>query len=289
MSTIKPLIYDATNNRLAEMEMAMPFGKNLLINAECLINQRGFSGGALGEGVYGYDRFKAGAGGCNFSVSGGVWTHASGPIVQIVETPTGVYGSNVTFSVEDPTEDISVTVGGVGGTITAGSGRRGVTLAIPAGSGNLTVQWSATGATYSRPQFERGTTASSFEYRPAGIEITLCQRYFWKTFDASISPSNGTGSFVGALGYVASFSGVGYVGFFISYPVVMRAIPSVVFYSPALSYGGWYNRATSSASGTASSAYNEVGPASMVINNSQLPSDSISQTIYVHMTCDAEL
>lgn len=287
--SIKPLIYDATNNRLAEMEMAMPFGKNLLINAECLINQRVFAGGALADGVYGYDRFKAGTGGCNFSVSGGVWTHTSGPIVQIVEAPTGVYGGNVTFSVEDPTEDISVTVGGVSGTITAGSGRRGVTLAIPAGSGNLTVQWSATGATYSRPQLERGVASSGFEYRPAGIEITLCQRYFWKTFDASISPSNGTGSFVGAIGYVASFSGNGYVGFFISYPVVMRAIPSFFFYSPVLSSGGWYNRANSSASGTASTAYDEIGRASMVINNYQSSIDEIGQTIYVHMTCDAEL
>lgn len=153
-------------------------GKNILINAECLINQRAFAGGALASGVYGYDRFKAGTGGCNFSVSVGVWTHTSGPIVQIVEAPTGVYGTDVTFSVEDPTGPINVNIGGMTGTITAGSGRRGVTFAIPSGSGNLTAQWSATGVTYKRPQLERGDAVSGYDYRSIGHELLLCQRYY---------------------------------------------------------------------------------------------------------------
>lgn len=174
-------------------------GKNLLINAEGLINQRGFVGGALAAGVYGYDRFKAGTGGCNFSIASGAWTHTSGPIVQIVEAPAGVFGSSVTFSLEDPTGPVAVTIGGVSGTITAGSGRRGVTLAIPAGSGNLTVQWSATGATYSRPQLERGNAATDFDSRPIGEDTALCQRYYRTVlgncrFQATAANQSGVGT-----------------------------------------------------------------------------------------------
>lgn len=55
--------------------------KNLLINGDFAINQRSFAGGALAAGVYGYDRWKAGTGGCNVTLSGSVLTHTSGPLV----------------------------------------------------------------------------------------------------------------------------------------------------------------------------------------------------------------
>jgi hypothetical protein len=50
-----------------------------------------------------------------------------------------------------------------------------------------------TGATFyiTGVQLERGSTASSFEYRPYGTELELCQRYFIKTFDGT---SYGSGS-----------------------------------------------------------------------------------------------
>lgn len=206
--------FEKTNSNFNEL-YGRP-GKNLLINAEGLINQRVFAGGALAAGVYGYDRFKAGTGGCNFSVSSGVWTHTSGPIVQIVEAPTGVYGGSVTFSVEAPSATITVTVGGVTGTITAGSGRRGVTLAIPAGSGNLTVQWSATNATYSRPQLERGNAATNFDSRPLGYDTALCQRYYRTVRGDCRFPAT-----------AANQSGVGTL----SWPQ-MRAVPAITVSDP---------------------------------------------------------
>lgn len=288
MSTIKPLIYDATNNRLAEMEMAMPFGKNLLINAECLINQRVFSGGALGEGVYGYDRFKAGAGGCNFSVSGGVWTHASGPIVQIVETPTGVYGSNVTFSVEDPTEDISVTVGGVGGTITAGSGRRGVTLAIPAGSGNLTVQWSATGATYSRPQLERGYVTTAFDYRPEATEINLCLRYFEKSFPLAVAPAQNAGS-AGAISFTQAVpAGYNQYGNHFPYKVLKRDNPSVTLYNPSAENSFAHN-ANIGNDCTLTQLGSESSTSICILTLTMAPGSSPGQNNILHFIADSEL
>jgi len=185
-----PTGVDGDNNRVGWQKAEANFneiygqigafvGQNLLFNAEGRINQVAFAGGALAAGVYGYDMWKAGAGGCNVSVdSTGLFSHVSGPLVQVVEAPNGVFGLPVTLSVEDPTGSISVSVGGVTGVITAGGGRRGVTLAIPSGSGNLTVQLTATGATYRRPQLVRGSAAVPFEYRPQGIELILCQRYY---------------------------------------------------------------------------------------------------------------
>lgn len=43
---------------------------NLLINGDFQVNQRSFAGGALAAGAYGYDRWKAHAGGANLSRSG---------------------------------------------------------------------------------------------------------------------------------------------------------------------------------------------------------------------------
>lgn len=153
-------------------------GKNMLINCGIPINQRGFAGGALAAGVYGYDRWKAGAGGCNVTINAttGVFTHTSGPLQQIVESPPLAWGQPLTISVENPSGSIAVSVGGATATITAGSGRRGVTL-TPSGSGNMTVQLTATGVTYSRPQLERGSTATPFDARWYALELLLCQRY----------------------------------------------------------------------------------------------------------------
>lgn len=154
--------------------------KNYLINPDLLINQRVFAGGALVAGVYGYDRWKAGTGGCNVTVnvSTSVITHTSGPLVQIIEAP-GLASKVIAVSVEDPSGSITVNVDGQTGTITTGVGRRGVTITVPAGStGNVTLTLTATGVTYKRVQMELGTSPTVFEWRPITIENILCERYF---------------------------------------------------------------------------------------------------------------
>ena len=45
-------------------------GTNLLVNGDMAINQRGFAGGALAAGAFGYDRWKAHASGASLSRSG---------------------------------------------------------------------------------------------------------------------------------------------------------------------------------------------------------------------------
>ncbi|MGE8252815.1 MAG: hypothetical protein ACN6RE_09150 [Stenotrophomonas sepilia] len=204
-------------------------GKNLLINCGVPINQRGFAGGSLAAGAYGYDRWKAGAGGCNVSINAttGVFTHTSGAIQQIVEAPQQAWGQALTFSVESPTGTLSVSVGGATGTITAGSGRRSVTV-TPAGSGHMTVQITASGATYSRPQLERGSSATAFDVRPWAVEFALCQRYYEKSYNSNMAPGTAdrTGSYrCGILN-----------GFFLSagsipFAVQKRGAPAIAVYA----------------------------------------------------------
>lgn len=191
-------------------------GKNLLINCGLPINQRGFGGGALAAGIYGYDRWKGGTGGCNITINAttGVFTHTSGALQQIVELPVLAWGQPLTISVENPSGSITVSVGGATGTITSGAGRRGVTL-TPTGSGNMTVQLTATGVTYSRPQLERGSEPTAFDARPEALERVLCQRYYE------------------ILGFIAVANGADFSSIF--YKVSKRAVPAVGMVSGSIS------------------------------------------------------
>ncbi|MCW2307884.1 DUF2793 domain-containing protein [Rhodobium gokarnense] len=151
--------------------------RNLLINGAFGVNQRGFAGGALAAGTYGHDRWKAGAGGADYSVAAGVVTLASGSLVQVIENPD-LAGETVTVSVEDPSADIIVDVAGTGATIFAGSGRRGATVTVDGGAtGDAAVTLSATSASFRRVQLEVGPLATPFERRPPMLEYMLCARY----------------------------------------------------------------------------------------------------------------
>lgn len=60
-------------------------------------------------------------------------------------------------------------------------------------------------------QLEKGSTATSFDYRPYGTELALCQRYYWKGGNACIGIFNGTTT----------------ARFGVLFPVEMRASPTI--------------------------------------------------------------
>ncbi|GAB2314492.1 hypothetical protein [Stenotrophomonas geniculata] len=225
------LMSQKVNANFAELYPALQVaGANMLINCGIPINQRGFAGGALAAGVYGYDRWKGGVGGGNVTVNAttGAYTHTSGAWQQIVEAPQRAWGQPLTFSVEDPTGTITVNVGGTIGTIAAGSGRKGVTI-TPSGSGNMLVQISATGVTYARPKLERGGAATSFEQRPLTLELLLCQRYYCKSFPVGTAPA--TGLAAGIAQNATAFSSADVRTGRVQFPVEMRTIPSITLYT----------------------------------------------------------
>jgi hypothetical protein len=78
---------------------------------------------------------------------------------------------------------------------------------------------STTGATFyiTGVQLEKGTQATSFDFRSIGQELLLCQRYYWKTL-------GGGNESIGIAGY--NVAGNALWGQF-SLPVTMRATPTV--------------------------------------------------------------
>jgi len=67
-------------------------------------------------------------------------------------------------------------------------------------------------------QLEKGSTATSFDYRPYGTELALCQRYYAKL-------QSGTASFV-SFGSGLGFATTG-ISTYIKYPVTMRSSPTL--------------------------------------------------------------
>jgi hypothetical protein len=80
-------------------------------------------------------------------------------------------------------------------------------------------------------QLEKGSTATSFDYRSFGTEVALCQRYFCKTYNIETPPAT-TSTYAGnirtSVQATNSYTGFGHW----SFPVSMRATPTMTVYNP---------------------------------------------------------
>jgi len=134
-----------------------------------------------------------------------------------------------TITVTGSTDGTWVTTNGIGINIQfalgAGSSRSGT-----AGAWASATYFSATGATnvmatngatfyITGVQLEKGSTATSFDYRPYGTELQLCQRYFQKLGDGSSS----TISMICSVTSADTSTIFGYI----PYRVTMRTVPSL--------------------------------------------------------------
>lgn len=196
---------------------------NLLVNGDFQINQRAFAGGALSSGVYGYDRWKA-SGAANVSVSGFTVTLTSGAIAQPIESAlwgvANFASTTFTVSVESPSADVAVGLGSVNGIITAGSGRRSVTLTTGAGdTGNLifTINKSTAGTvTFERIKLELGSASTAWQPRSLGDELVLAKRYWQKVGGEAAGDIHVRSAAMGQTYLIAS----------IQIPVEMRITPT---------------------------------------------------------------
>jgi len=154
------------------------------------------------------------------------------------------YPFSYTISAANTWEQKSVTIAGdttgtwIGGT--NGIGMR-VSFSLGVGSTNSTTAnaWNGTtnavgvtgatsvvgtnGATFyiTGVQLEKGSTATSFDYRPYGTELALCQRYYYQANQFSTYSPIGVGRAWG--------SGNGNAPFYI--PVAMRSNPTITYSS----------------------------------------------------------
>jgi len=141
-----------------------------------------------------------------------------------------------TVTIAGDTSGTWLTTNGIGITVRFGLGV-GSTLSGTAGSWASANYRSATGATsvvgtsgatfyITGVQLEKGSTATSFDYRPYGTELALCQRYFI--------------SYGGTTGYerfaVGLCNGAGSVSVCTFLPVPMRSVPTLG-YSSAGNFG----------------------------------------------------
>jgi hypothetical protein len=86
--------------------------------------------------------------------------------------------------------------------------------------------WQVTGV-----QLEVGTVATSFDYRPYGTELALCQRYYEKSYDVGTAPATSTNlGNTFCIGRITAASTLDYCTT-IQYKVPKRATPSLSFWT----------------------------------------------------------
>jgi hypothetical protein len=185
--------------------------RNRIINGNFGINQRNYaSGTVLPANAYAHDRWKANASNsaytfvqtnpAPFSVPGLVdtlVTVTAGSLAQVIE-PNQIEGGSYCLSWVGTSKALVQYWSGSAWVIAAGwSSSPLVAVDIPVGS---TVFVSFGTGTLGAVQFEPGTVASSFERRPRGLELALCQRYFETGYCRNRMFTNGVGiSSIGTL------------------------------------------------------------------------------------------
>lgn len=139
-----------------------------------------------------------------------------------------------------------------------------------------------------RVQIEKGSVATDFEQRPFALELTLAQRYFWKTFDPDVAPAQNTANYKGAIHYTVRQTGVNFDNSQVTFPVTMRAAPTITFYNPGAANTKWRNLNAGADSGTPALASN-TSARTFSPANTQVAGDNAGNNVYVHATADAEL
>lgn len=251
-------------------------GSNLLINSAFRVNARGFAGGALAAGTYGYDRWRGGPSGCTITAAPDGIVTLTGAVEQVVEAGqvapqvgfANFAGATLTLSVQDPSASLSVTIGSRTATIPPGSGRRSATVVLTAAeTGNITVRLqAASSCAFRRVKLEIGSYATPWIGDPLDVEDMRCRRYYQRLSVAgslTVLPSLGQRLGTNAIEVPCLL------------PVPMRAAPTLVANgltwgnaSPTGSQIAFFDNAAMgwvSLSGTLNVAANAVSPSSMIL------------------------
>ena len=133
-------------------------------------------------------------------------------------------------------------------------------------------------------QLEKGNTATSFDYRPYGTELALCQRYYEKSYDQGTAPATNTTT--GTFNFSGSSEGNGNVIVPIQYST-KRTAPTLTGYLSAGTAGSW-NYEKNGGSGTGSITFDRTSDresrAYIVLGTNW-----VVGYVYGHWTASAEL
>jgi hypothetical protein len=214
-------------------------GANLLVNSGFVVNQRHFPGGALGEGLYGFDRWKGGPGGGTLSRAADGTVTLTGSLDQVIDVAQATAlagavsfaGCILTLSVEDPSEPLPVLIGTKAALIPAGSGRRSATVTLDGSeTGNITLRLQpASTCSFKRVKLEIGAHATRWMEEPLDVEEIRCRRYYQR-----LAASGGTPAILSALGQRVAGNLID-IPFIM--PTPMRAGPTLVTSGLAWSNG----------------------------------------------------
>lgn len=168
--------------------------RNLIINGRFTINQRGAASKIATSNAYNYDR----------------WYYKSdGKLYQGIENNNLVAGDSLTISWTSSTataeylfSNDSTANNGWDGSGTFTSVTNGGTFTVPSGltTEHLWIRFTDAADTdfseLTKVQVEYGTKATMYEHRPYGVELSLCQRYYWNepSTDRRMYASNPTNS-----------------------------------------------------------------------------------------------
>ena len=192
-------------NRATFLASEQAFGfRNRLINANPIINQRGYVSGTATTTAnqYTLDRWRVVVSGQNVA-----WTDSG--LTRTVTCPAGGFEQVIeSLNIEGGTFVLNWT-GTATATVNGTAVVKGGTFTLPANT-NATVRFS--GGTLAEPQLEAGSVATPFERRPYGTELALCQRYFQQFADRHMGlTASGSQTYTGG----------------VSLTTTMRAVPTL--------------------------------------------------------------
>ena len=256
-----------------------------------------------------------------FNVADFAWGTASAATVTlsfwIRSSLTGTFGGSIrnsagnrsypftyTISAANTWEQKTITIAGDTSGTWATNNTNGMSISFGLGAGSTfsgtAGAWaganyiSATGATsvvgtngatfyITGVQLEKGSTATSFDYRPYGTELALCQRYYQHSFTQGVAPASNTATYQHSLcmsvAQVAANANICSCQF----AVVMRAAPTLVTYNPYAAGSGWTN------SGSGNYTFAVVGTGAYGFSATSSQTMSIGNTCAIQWTASAEL
>jgi hypothetical protein len=222
--------------------------RNLIINGDFRINQRGATSRTQTSSAYNYDR----------------WYWDGTYLYQGVEDKN-VRNGTFTLSWTDSGSDITAHYVISTDSSNNNGPNSGLTYTSVSNSGQITVnetteyskhlwiRFGGTVANLSKVQLEEGSVATPFEHRSYGEELTKCHRYFQSFGSEHESDQMG-------------FMGIAYSTNSVYIPVTfyqpMRATPTV------LSGGGWSTRANNDNTFTANFGLQRIGRYGCILSNS---------------------